>query len=160
MRELQGEWRELARQPVTKLSGELVVGWRKVGMGEVEESELFPLEFRAIVREGQLLAFFVEREEERDRLVRFNCHTGERESLVSTQSHILSLAVAEGVLVVLENKYTGQKIVAQVGNESFDGGEIVVGKRISRVEGELDINSSMRGLNSLVIDKNKLIIFD
>jgi len=31
---------------------------------------------------------------------------------------------------------------------------------MTKVDGELDINSSMRGLNSLVIDKNKLIIFD
>jgi hypothetical protein len=42
----------------------------------------------------------------------------------------------------------------------MDGGEIEWGKRISKAEGELDINSSFRGLNSLVVDKNKLIVFD
>lgn len=47
-----------------------------------------------------------------------------------------------------------------MGNESLDGSELVIGKRITRIEGEIDINSSMRGLNSLVIDKNKLIVFD
>jgi hypothetical protein len=52
------------------------------------------------------------------------------------------------------------KIVGQVANSSFNGSEIEVGRRISKAEGELDISSSLRGLNSLVIDKNKLIIFD
>ena len=55
---------------------------------------------------------------------------------------------------------TTQKIVAEVANQHMDGGEVQIGRRISRAEGELDINSSFRGLNSLVIDKNKLIIFD
>jgi hypothetical protein len=102
----------------------------------------------------------VERLEDRDRLVQFNCHTGLRESLTTTQNHILTIAVSEHILVVLEDKFTGKKTLAQVANESFNDGEIEVGKRISRVDGELDINCSMRGLNSLVVDKNKLIIFD
>ena len=160
MKELQGEWRELARVPVGRVSGELVKGWRKTLVGEVEESELFPLEFKTIIREGELIVYFIEHEEERDRLVRYNCHSQERATLVSSGSHILSVAVAESVLVILEDKFTTQKMVAEVANEEYNGGEIVVGRRISRTEGEFDINSSMRGLNSLVIDKNKLIIFD
>lgn len=102
----------------------------------------------------------MERLEDRDRLVRFNCHSGVRESLTATRHHILSIAAAEQVLVVLEDKFTNKKMVAEVANASFNEGEIEVGKRISRVEGELDINCSMRGLNSLVVDKNKLIVFD
>ena len=78
--------------------------------------------------------------------------------MVSTQSHILTISVADHILTVLENKFTGKKLVAEVANESLDGKEIIIGKRITRVEGELDINCSLRGLNSLVIDKNKLII--
>jgi hypothetical protein len=61
---------------------------------------------------------------------------------------------------VLEDKTTTRKIVAQIVNEEFNGGFIETGRVISKVEGELDINSSLRGLNSLVIDKNKLVIFD
>ena len=70
------------------------------------------------------------------------------------------MAVAEQILVVLEDKFTMQKLVAQVVNEAFDEREIVLGKRISRTQGELDVSSSQRGLNSLIVDKNKLIIFD
>jgi hypothetical protein len=70
------------------------------------------------------------------------------------------LAVADQILLVLEDKYSMQKLVAQVTNEVFDGTEIVLGKRISRAQGELDVSSSQRGLNSLIVDKNKLIIFD
>ena len=47
-----------------------------------------------------------------------------------------------------------------VSNEQWKGEEIEAGRRISRIEGELDVDSSMRGLNSLIVDKNKLIIFD
>lgn len=54
-----------------------------------------------------------------------------------------------------------QKLVAQVGNEKFDGSEIQFGRMISNCDqAELNINSSMRGLNSLVIGKTKLVIFD
>ena len=73
---------------------------------------------------------------------------------------MISLAVAEEVIAVVESKTTSQKMVLGVTNEVWDGSEVQVGKRISRAEGELDINSSMRGLNSLIIDKNKLIVFD
>jgi len=68
--------------------------------------------------------------------------------------------VSEHILAILENKFTGKKTLAQIANENFNDGEIEIGKRISRLDGELDINCSMRGLNSLVVDKNKLIIFD
>ena len=66
-----------------------------------------------------MIAYFVERLEDRDRLVQFNCHSKARESLITTENHILSLAVSEHILAVLENKFTGQKIVAQVANETF-----------------------------------------
>lgn len=93
-------------------------------------------------------------------LVEYNCHRRIKKYLKSTRAHILSLAIAEGVIAVTEDKRTGKKLIVQVANEEFDGGEIVIGKRITKVEGELDINSSLKGLNSLIEDKNKLIVFD
>lgn len=113
-----------------------------------------------MMKEGQLIAYFVERLEDKDRLVQFNCHTGLRESVVSTQRHILTFAISEHILTVLEDKYSAKKIVGQVANKNFNDSEIEVGRRISKIEGELDISCSIRGLNSLVIDKNKLMIFD
>ena len=80
--------------------------------------------------------------------------------MVSVENHILNLAVSDHLLAVIENKFTGKKLVAQVANEEWNDGEIEIGRRITRVEGELDIDCSMRGLNSLIVDKSKLIIFD
>jgi len=92
--------------------------------------------------------------------VEFNCENYQRNQLTSKQAHILSIAATEQIMVVLEDKFSMQKLVGQIANESLDGGEILIGKRISRTQGELDINCSQRGLNSLIVDKNKLIIFD
>lgn len=56
---------------------------------------------------------------------------------------------------------TEKKIIGQIANEKFDGGEISIGRMISNCDQtELNINSSKRGLNSLVIGKTKLVIFD
>jgi hypothetical protein len=158
MRDLKHDWKELMKEPVRSVSAQLKDGWKNSPMGVVEESELFPFEVKTVVKDGALMAYFVERLE--DRLVQFNCHTGVRESLVCIHSHILTIAISEHILAVLENKLTGKKMVAQIANESFDDGEIEVSRNFSRMEGELDINCSMRGLNSLVVDKNKLMIFD
>ena len=70
----------------------------------------------------------------------------------------MSFSVGESVLTVLEKGEI--KTVVQVVNEEWNGGEVEVGKRISKINGEADVNCSMRGLNSLVENKNKLIIFD
>lgn len=51
-----------------------------------------------------------------DRLVEYNCHKKDKKSLTSTQNHILSIAVADKVIAVLENKLTTLKIVAEVAN--------------------------------------------
>lgn len=51
-----------------------------------------------------------------DRLVEYNCHRKTTRSLVATNSHILSLAVADRVIAVLENKLTQQKVVVEVAN--------------------------------------------
>ena len=45
-------------------------------------------------------------------------------------------------------------------NEKFDGSEIEAGKTIESCQGDLMVDSSCRGLNSLVVDKTKLVIFD
>lgn len=85
-------------------------------IGEVATSELFPLELKAVVREGELLLFYVQHEEQQDRLMEYNCHKKTTRSLVVTDSHILSLAVADRVITVLENKLTLQKVVVEVIN--------------------------------------------
>ena len=82
-----------------------------VKIGEVATSELFPLELKTVVREGELLLFYVQHEERLDRLVEYNCHRKTSRSLVVSGSHILALAVADRVIVVLENKMTTQKVV-------------------------------------------------
>lgn len=93
-------------------------------IGEVQVSELFTFEIKPVVKEGELLVYYVEREENLDRLVEYNCHKKEKKSLTSTHNHILSIAVADRVIAVLENKLTTQKIVAEVANEQMDGSEI------------------------------------
>jgi hypothetical protein len=54
-------------------------------------------------------------------LIEYNCHKKEKKSLTSTDNHILSIAVAEKVIAVFENKLTIQKIVGEVSNEEMDG---------------------------------------
>jgi hypothetical protein len=53
-------------------------------------------------------------------------------------------------------------MVVQVANEEFDGKDIVYGRKISSPDQvrDLKVNSSVRKLNSLVVGKNKLVIFD
>ena len=101
MLELKGLWRELSREPLNVVSSRLVTNWNKAKMGEVALSNMFSFEVKTIVREGEWLAYFVEREGACDRLVRYNCHTRQRSSVVSNSSHILSVSVASEVLVVL-----------------------------------------------------------
>lgn len=36
MKELQKEWRQLVQEPIKKVSGELVNGWKLTYMGQVE----------------------------------------------------------------------------------------------------------------------------
>lgn len=112
--------------------------------------------------EGELIIYYVEREEalDFDKLVRFNCFKRQKKWVRSSPNHnIQSLTVGESVLVVLEEKLSGKRIVAQVSNKDYDGSEIQIGQRISRISGEVDINCGMRGLNSLIENKTKLIIF-
>lgn len=63
---------------------------------------------------------------------------------------------------MLEGKKDSSKIVAQVANEEFDGSEIQFGRTILEPDqtNDLSINSSLRGLNSLIVGKTKLVIFD
>ena len=161
MKDLKEEWKNLMKIPVKKVSSQLKEGWNKTKIGTVDINELFTFELKTVVREGQLMAYFVERLEDRDRLVQFNCHNKSRESLVSIKKHILNISVSDTVLTVLEDKITQRKLVAQIANEKFDDNEIEIGRRITRCEGgDLDINCSLRGLNSLIVDKTKLMIFD
>ena len=62
------------------------------------------------------MAYFVQRDEEKDILVEFNCESYQRKQLVSKQAHILSIAATEQIMVVLEDKYSMQKLVGQVAN--------------------------------------------
>ena len=102
----------------------------------------------------------MEREDNFDRLVQYNCHSKVKTHIKSTNNHILSLAVSDQVIAVIESKMNAQKMIVEVSNELWAGEELIPGRRISKVDGELDINSYLRGLNSLLIDKNKLIILD
>lgn len=70
-----------------------------------------------MVREKELLVYYVQHEERLDRVVEYNCHRRTSRSLTISHSHILSLAVADKVIAVLEDKLTTQKIVAEVANE-------------------------------------------
>lgn len=101
----------LAKAPVESVSKLLNAQCQLTKIGEVATSELFPLELKAVVREGELLLFYVQHEERLDRLVEYNCHRKSTRSLVVSNSHILSLAVADRVIAVLENKLTLQKVV-------------------------------------------------
>ena len=50
--------------------------------------------------------------------------------------------------------------MAQIVNEKLDGGEIILGKTIENCEGDLQVDCCGRGgLNSLIVDKTKLVIF-
>lgn len=95
-----------------------------------------------------------------DRLIEYNCHQHTRSSLTSTLSHITSIAAADKVIIALENKLTTQRIIGEVANEAMDGAEIEIGRRISKIDGEPEVDCSFRGLNSVVIGRTKLIIFD
>ena len=68
------------------------------------------------------MAYFIERLEDRDRFVQYNCHTNHRSSVVSIENHILTISISDHILAVLENKFTGKKIVAQIANEAFNDG--------------------------------------
>lgn len=135
MKDLKEEWKRLVGEPVRNVSSQLKDGWKRTKMGTIEETELFPFEMKTVVKEGELFAYFVERLEDRDRIVQFNCHKNTRETVVSIDNHILNLAVSDHILTVIENKFTGKKIVAQIANAELNDGEIEIGKRITRVEG-------------------------
>jgi hypothetical protein len=94
MKELLAEWRNLTRIPLGSVSKMISQKSKKTLMGEVEASELFSFEIKPILKEGQLLVYFVERVGSIDRLVQYNCHTRSRNYLTSRDNHILSLAVA------------------------------------------------------------------
>ena len=68
--------------------------------------------------------------------------------------------MAEEIICIFEHKYSQKKLIAQIANDVFDGSEIEMGKSIDSCQGDLMVDSSCRGLNSLVVDKTKLVIFD
>jgi hypothetical protein len=135
VKELNADLKALARVPLEAVSKLLNSRSQLTKMGEVPTSELFVFEVKPILKGNELLVYYVEREERLDRLVEYNCHKRTKRSLTSTRSHILSLAVADRVIAVLEDKFTTQKIVAEIVNEEMNGGEIETGRRISRAEG-------------------------
>lgn len=46
-------------------------------------------------------------------------------------------------------------------NENFNGEEIEIGRMMSNCDqGVLDVDCSLRGLNCLMVDKTKMVIFD
>ena len=104
--------------------------------------------------------FYYIEQGEIDKLIQYNCQTRCKGYLFTTKYLILSFTVAEEIICILEEKETRKKIIAQITNEKFNGEEIAIGKVIESCQGDLQVNSSWRGLNSLVVDKTKLVIFD
>ena len=95
-------------------------------------------------------------------IIQYNCHTTEKSYLYTTQYKIHSISLCNDEIVgVLEEKTTGIKIIGQISNSSFNGGEIEIGRRMSNCDqGNLEIECSQRGLNCLFVDKSKLVVFD
>lgn len=83
------------------------------------------------MKNGELFLYYVERSEAEERLVQFSCHKKAKRWVRTRKYNILSLTVAEDIILVLENKETQKKIVAQIVNEDFDGSEIEFGRMIS-----------------------------
>lgn len=53
--------------------------------------------------------------------MKYNCHKKNRQSLFVKSHHIVSIAVGNSVIVVLEEKLSGNRTVVQIANEDYDG---------------------------------------
>lgn len=90
-------------------------------------------------------------------LVKYDCLSKRKRTVKSPPGYtIMDIAVSNSTLVLLQE---GNNIlVGLLSEDSFESGEMVLEKRLSMNANECRVDSSDKGLSSLLVDKNKLII--
>lgn len=113
----------------------------------------------------QLVLYYVEHDsnKETNKLVQYNTETKvKRWVMIPAMYQPLSLAVGVDVVLLLENTMAmnDEKVIVQVVNQEWAGEELIMGKKIEQLNGEVHVDAGLRGLNLMVVNKNKLVVFD
>ena len=126
-------------------------------IGAVKSSEDFEPIIRVYDRKDEMTVYYVKEVDNLTVLVKYDC-LHKRKQIVKAPPGftIMDIAVSTTILVLLQE---GTNIlVGALSPDSFETGEMVLEKRISMVANECRVDSSDKGLSSLLVDKNKLII--